>query len=97
MDQHSYEYQDPTDTPTRVPIDFEVSYDHSLHPGCTHNPMTMQYDNYPIPNRNLALAQLLEHHICDFYDPTDTPGAVPTSLQAPNDHTYKYKCAHNPM
>ena len=30
-------------------------------------------------------------------DPTDTPIAVPTALQAPSDHTYSPKCAHNPV
>ena len=39
MDQHSYEYQDPTDTPSTVPTVFQVSCDHSLHPECAHNPM----------------------------------------------------------
>ena len=50
MDQHSYEYQDPIDTPSTVPTVFQVSCDHSLHPECTHNPMEAQCNQsqYPI-------------------------------------------------
>ena len=48
-----------------------------------------------------ALPQLLTHHNCDDLDPTDTPSAVPTVLQAPSDDTYypilmKTNCTHNP-
>ena len=48
-----------------------------------------------------ALPQFLTHHNCDDLDPTDTPSAVPTALQAPSDDTYspflmKQNCAHNP-
>ena len=31
---------------------------------------------------------------CDDLDPTDTPSAVPTALQAPSDDTYNPKCTH---
>ena len=42
-----------------------------------------------------------KHHNCDDLDPTDTPSAVPTALQAPSDDTYnpilmKKNCTHNP-
>ena len=42
-----------------------------------------------------------KHHNCDDLDPTDTPSAVPTDLQAPSDGTYypilmKKNCTHNP-
>ena len=48
-----------------------------------------------------ALPQFLTHHNCDDLDPTDTPSAVPTTLQAPSDDTYypilmKTNCTHNP-
>ena len=36
-----------------------------------------------------ALPQFLTHHNCDDLDPTDTPSAVPTALQAPSDDTSK--------
>ena len=34
---------------------------------------------------------------CDDWDPTDTPSAVPTALQAPSDDTYNPKCTHSLM
>ena len=34
---------------------------------------------------------------CDDLDPTDTPSAVPTALQAPSDDTYNPKCTHSLM
>ena len=48
-----------------------------------------------------ALPQFLTHHNCDDLDPTDTPSAVPTALQAPSDDTYypilmKANCTHDP-
>ena len=44
-----------------------------------------------------ALPQFLTHHDCDDLDPTDTPSAVPTTLQAPSDDTYNPKCTHSLM
>ena len=38
-----------------------------------------------------------KHHNCDDLDPTDTPNAVPTALQAPSDDTYNPKCTHSLM
>ena len=38
-----------------------------------------------------------KYHNCDDLDPTDTPSAVPTSLQAPSDDTYNPKCTHSLM
>ena len=38
-----------------------------------------------------------KHHNCDDLDPTDTPSAVPTALQAPSDATYNPKCTHSLM
>ena len=38
-----------------------------------------------------------KHHNCDDLDPTDTPIAVPTALQAPSDDTYNPKCTHSLM
>ena len=38
-----------------------------------------------------------KHHPCDDLDPTDTPSAVPTTLQAPSDDTYNPKCTHSLM
>ena len=44
-----------------------------------------------------ALPQFLTHHHCDDLDPTDTPSAVPTNLQASSDDTYNPKCPHSLM
>ena len=44
-----------------------------------------------------ALPQFLTHHNCDDLDPTDTPFAVPTTLQAPSDDTSNPKCTHSLM
>ena len=38
-----------------------------------------------------------KHHNCDDLDPTDTPIAVLTALQAPSDDTYNPKCTHSLM
>ena len=38
-----------------------------------------------------------KHNNCDDLDPTDTPSAVPTALQAPSDDTYNPKCTHSLM
>ena len=44
-----------------------------------------------------ALSQFLTHHNCDDLDPTDTPSAVSTALQAPSDDTSNPKCTHSLM
>ena len=38
-----------------------------------------------------------KHNNCDDLDPTDTPSAVPTALEAPSDDTYNPKCTHSLM
>ena len=45
----------------------------------------------------LARVNQSKHHNCDDLDPTDTPIAVPTALQAPSDDTYNPKCTHSLM
>ena len=44
-----------------------------------------------------AMVNQSKHHNCDDFDPTDTPSAVPTALQAPSDDTYNPKCTHSLM
>ena len=39
----------------------------------------------------------MAQHNFEDQDPTDDPSAVPTTYQASCDHTFKPKCAHNPM
>ena len=89
--------QEPTDTPSTIPTASQVSCDHTLHPECTHNLMSIQSYQYPNPNHNSALVKFLAHPNCEDLDPTDNPSALPTTLQAPSDETYNPKCAHNPM
>ena len=52
--------------------------------------MAIQCNQYPNPSHNLALPQFLAHHSCEDLDPTDTPSAIPTAIQAPK------LCTHNP-
>ena len=97
MDQHNCEDQEPTDTPSTIPTAFQVFCYHTLYPECTHNLMAIQCNQYPKPRHNSTLPQFLAHHNCEDLDPTDTPTALPTALQAPSDDTYNPKYAHNPM
>ena len=39
----------------------------------------------------------MAQHNREYQDPTDDPSAVPTASQASCNHTFKPKCAHNPM
>ena len=90
MDQHNCEDQEPTDTPSTIPTAFQAPMDDTYNPECTHNPMAIQCNQYPNPSHNLALPQFLAHHNCEDLDPTDTPSAIPTTIQAPK------LCTHNP-
>ena len=44
-----------------------------------------------------ARVNQFKHHNYDDLDPTDTPSAVPTALQAPSHDTYNPKCTHSLM
>ena len=48
-------------------------------------------------SNTFALPQFMAQHNCEDLDPTDDPSAVPTTSPASNNHTFKPKCAHNPM
>ena len=82
MDQHNCEDQEPTDTPSTIPTVVQAPMDDRYNPECTHNPMAIQCNQYPNPSHNLALPQFLAHHNCEDLDPTDTPSAIPTTIQA---------------
>ena len=90
MDQHNCEDQEPTDTPSTIPTAFQAPMDDTYNPERTHNPMAIQCNQYPNPSHNLALPQSLAHHNCEDLDPTDTPSAIPTTIQSPK------LCTHNP-
>ena len=51
------------------------------------------------PHQRYVFARVNQskHHNGDDLDPTDTPSAVPTALQAPSDDTYNPKCTHSLM
>ena len=51
------------------------------------------------PHQRYVFARVNQskHHNCDDLDPTDTPSAVPTALQALSDDTYNPKCTHSLM
>ena len=90
MDQHNFEDQEPTDTPSTIPTAFQAPMDDTYNPECTHNPMAIQCNQYPNPSHNIALPQLLAYQNCEDLVPTDTPSAIPTPIQAPK------HCTHNP-
>ena len=52
---------------------------------------------YPNPNHNFALSQVMVQPNCEDLEPTDTPSAVPAPLQTSCDHTFNLKCARNLM
>ena len=99
MAQHNCEDLKPADTPSTVPTATQASRDHPFNPRCAHNPMATQCNQsqYPNPNHKLALPQFMAQPNCEYLDPTDTPSAVPTALQASRDHTFNPKCAQNLM
>ena len=76
-----------------------------IDPTDIQNVMPVSYDKRNIPShessRQIQTHQVFarlnqsKHHNCDDLDPTDTPSAVPTALQAPSDDTYNPKCTHS--
>ena len=84
MDQLNYDDQEPTDTPSTIPTAFQAPKDDTYNPECTHNPMAIQCNQYPNSSHYSALPQFLAHHNYEDLDPTDTPSAIPTTLEAPN-------------
>ena len=78
----------PTDDPSTVPTAVHATNDEPFK--CNQSP-------YPNPNHNFALPQFVAPPNSDKLDPTDTPSAVQTTLQASCDLTFNPKCAHNLM
>ena len=99
MAQHNYEDLDPTDTPSRALTTIQDSRDQPFNPRCAHNPMETQctQSQYTNPNHNFAPPQFMAQPNCEDLQPTDTPSAVPSALQASSDHTFNPRCAHNLM
>ena len=48
-------------------------------------------------SHTFALTQFMAQHNYEDLNPTDTPSAVPTAIQASNDHPFNPWCAHYPM
>ena len=57
MDQHNYEDQEDTYTPSTIPTAFQAHRDDTYNPECTHNPMAILCNQYPNPSHNSALPQ----------------------------------------
>ena len=79
---------DPTDIQNVMPVSYakrNISSHESSRQIQTHQ-------GYVFARVNQSI-----HHNCDDLDPTDTPSAVPTALQAPSDDTYSPKCTHSLM
>ena len=99
MVQHNYEGLNPTDNPIAVPTAIQATSDQIFNPRCAHNPMATQCNQSQFPdlNHSFALPQFMAQPNSEDQDPTDTPRAVPTDLQASCDHTLNLMCAHNLM
>ena len=79
---------DPTDIQNAMPVSYakrNISSHESSRQIQTHQ-------RYVFARVNQS-----KHHNCDDLDPTDTPSAGPTALQAPRDDTYNPKCTHSLM
>ena len=99
MAQHNDEGLKPTDNPSVVPTTIQAPNDHPFNSWCAHNPMATQCNQsqYPDLDYNFAQPQLIAQPNFEDLDQTDTPSAVPTTLNACRDHTFNPKCAHNLM
>ena len=84
MAQHNYEDLKPTDTPITVPTTVQATSDQMFNPSFAHNPLATQCNQsqYPNLNHNFALPQFMAPPNSEDLDPTDSPSAVPTALQA---------------
>ena len=83
---------DPTDIQNVMPVSY-AKRNISLHESSRQ---IRTHQGYVFARVNQS-----KHHNCDDLDPTDTPSAEPTTLQAPSDDTYypilmNQNCTHNP-
>ena len=79
---------DPTDIPNVMPVSY-----------AKRNISPHESSRQIQPHQRYVFARVNQskHHNCDNLNPTDTPSAVPTALQAPSDDTYNPKCSHSLM
>ena len=99
MAEHNCEDLKPTDAPSTVTTNILATCDQTFNRRCACIPMATQCNQsqYPNPNCNFALPHIIAPPNSEDLDPTDTPSAVPTTLQASCDHTFNPKCAHDLM
>ena len=110
---HQHSQDDPTeepppDTSTQTLVN-KCLAESGIDPTDIQNVMPVSYAKRNIsphessrqiqPHQRYVFARVNQskHHNCDDLDPTDTPSAVPTALQAPSDDTYNPKCTHSLM
>ena len=79
---------DPTDILNVMPVSYAKR---------TISPHESSRQIQPLQRYVFARVNQSKHHNCDDLNPTDTPSAVPTALQAPSDDTYNPKCTHSLM
>ena len=107
--QHSQDEpteEPPPDTSTQILVN-KCLAERGIDPTDIQNVMPVSYAKRYIPSyessRQIQTHQVFArinqsiHHNCVDLDPTDTPSAVPTALQAPSDDTYNPKCTHSLM
>ena len=85
MAEHNCEDLVPNDAPSTVPTSSQATSEQTFNPRCAHNPMADQCNQsqYPSPNHNFALSQVMAQLNCEDLEPPDTPSAVPTTLKPP--------------
>ena len=110
---HQHSHDEPTeepapDTSTQTLVN-KCLAESGIDPTDIQNVMPVSYAKRNIsphessrqiqPHQRYVFARVNQskHHNCDDLDPTDTPSAVPTALQAPSDDTYNPKCTHSLM
>ena len=98
----------PPDTSTQILVN-KCLAESGIDPTDIQNVMPVSYAKRNIsshessrqiqPHQRYVFARVNQskHHNCDDLDPTDTPSAVPTALQAPSDDAYNPKCTHSLM
>ena len=104
--QHSQDEpteEPPPDTSTQTLVNKYLAKSGS-DPADIQNVMPVSYAKRNISSHQgyvFASVNQSNHHNCDDLDPTETPSAEPTTLQAPSDDTYypilmNQNCTHNP-
>ena len=110
---HQHSQDEPTEEPTpdtsTQTLVHKYLAESDIDPTDIQNVMPVSYAKRNIsphassrqiqPHQRYVFARVNQskHHNCDDLNPTDTPSAVPTTLQAPSHDTYNPKCTHSLM